>query len=192
MERRINKIQLLIVWAMATFLISGCAVGFMTSYTQDPKTGKSIKTVYSPLFASDSLPLAEGVEFRVSVVNARRVEPISYTLLASIGGLPPEDMKSKATAVVHFKNDSEKIYRIDLKKLIILTKEFSIKIPQVVLKPGDRFDTKSIAVIVPTYDTKFSLDLAYELDGKSFIQNLSMQRETMEEINKGSRLNKGH
>lgn len=65
-----NKVWLIIICLAGALLLCGCAVGFMTSYTSDPKTGKSTKTVYSPLFSSESLPLAEGAEFRVSVVIA--------------------------------------------------------------------------------------------------------------------------
>ena len=179
-----NNKQLTAICIIGIFLLGGCAIGFIDSYTSDPKTGKSTKTAYSPLFSSDSLPLAEGAEFRVSVVITRFVEPVSYSLLRSIGGLPPEDMESKATAVVHFKNDSKNIYRIGLKKIIILTKEFSVEVPEIILEPGDRFDTKSIPIKTATYDTQISLDLIYELDGNLFVRNFSMKRETMEEIKK--------
>lgn len=174
-----SKLLTLIV---AMFLLSGCAVGFMTSYSQDPNTGKSIKRVYSPLFSSDSASLAEGAEFRVSVVITRRVEPISYNLLSSVGGLTPDDMESKATAVIHFKNDSQQTYQIDVREINILNQGFPVKIPEVVLKPGDRFDTKQIAVKAPTYDTDFSLKLRYELESKSTSQIFAMKREKMDDL----------
>ncbi len=150
--------------------------------TFDPKTGKRTETTYSPLFSSDSLPLAEGAEFRVSVVITRRVEPVSYSLLRSIGGLPPEDMESAATAVVHFKNDSTRSYRIGLKTIKILNKEFSVHLPEVTLKPGERFDTRSIPIKMATYDVWTDLDLTYELDGTLLVQNFPMRRQTMEEL----------
>lgn len=173
-----------IIGVMAIFFFSGCATGFMSSYTYDSKTGEKTKTVYSPLFSTDSLPLAEGAEFRVSVVITRRVEPISYSLLSSIGGLTPDDMESKATAVVHFKNDSQQTYRVALRKIIILNQEFTIKLSEITLNPGDRFYTKSIVVKAPTYNTTFTLRLCYELEGMSFSQNFSMKRETVEELQK--------
>ncbi len=175
--------RLTIACVIGTFLLGGCAVGFMGSSTFDPKTGKSTKTTYSPLFSSDSLPLGEGAEFRISEVITRLVEPVSYSLLRSIGSLSPEDMESAATTVVHFKNDSKNSYRIGLKKIKILNKEFSVNIPEITLKPGDRFDTKSIPIKMATYDTESSLELSYELDGKFLVQNFSMRRQTMEELN---------
>jgi hypothetical protein len=175
-----NK-QLMLICA-TSLLLSGCAVGFMTSHTFDPKTGESTKTVYSPLFSSESMSLAGGAEFRVSVVITRRVEPISYILLSSVGGLTSDDMESKATAVVHFKNDSQQIYKIKLIKFIIWHRDFPINVPDVILEPGDRFDTKSVAVKAPTYDKDFSLDLLYELDGQSFSRMFSLRRETMEKL----------
>ena len=177
-----EKHQVILVWILIAFLFSGCATGYMSSSTYDPQIGKTTKTVYSPLFSTESLPLAEGAEFRVSVVITRRVEPISYNLLASVGGLTPDDMESKATTVVHFKNDSQQTYRIDLKEINILNQGFFVKIPEIVLKPGDRFDTKQIAVKAPTYDTGFKLDLHYEIEGKPTSQIFAMRRERMEDL----------
>lgn len=174
----------IIILILVAILTSGCAVGYMSSSTYDPHTGKRSDTIYSPLFSTDSIPLADGAEFRVSVVITRIVEPLSHSMLSVIGGLTLDDMVSKATAVVHFKNDSKQIYKINLKKIIVLNQEFLVKVPEVVLKSGTRFDTKTIAVKAPTYDTTFDLTLDYELDGKSFIQNFPMRRETMEEIEK--------
>lgn len=177
-----DKLKSLVTLVLGMFLLSGCATGFMTSYSSDPKTGQSIKTVYSPLFSSDSSLLANGAEFRVSVVITRRVEPISYSLLSAVGGLTPDDMESKATAVVHFKNDSQQTYKIALKEINILNQGFFVRIPEIILKPGDRFDTKQILVKAPTYDTDFTLGLQYEIDGKTLSRTFSMRRETMEDL----------
>ena len=174
--------RLIIACVIGTFVLGGCAVGFMGHSTFDPKTGKRTQTTYSPLFSSDSFPLAEGVELRVSMVITRRVEPVSYSLLRSIGGLPPEDMESAATAVVHFKNDSAHSYRIGLKTIKILNKEFSVHLPEITLKPGERFDTKSIPIKMATYDIWTNLDLTYELDGTLLVQNFPLRRQTMEEL----------
>lgn len=174
----------LIVICVIVLLLSGCATGLMTIYTYDPNSKKSTKTVYSPLFSSDSTPLAEGAEFRVSVVITRRVEPISYSLLSSIGGLGPDDLESKATVVVHFKNDSQQVYRINLKKIKIQSQEVAINLPEIVLDPRERFDTKSFIVKVPTYDTSFGIDLFYGLNGDSFSKKFTMTRQTMEELEK--------
>lgn len=165
---------------MVSLLISGCATGFMTSYGYDPKAGRETKIIYSPLFSSSSTPLAEGAEFRISIVITRRVEPISYSLLASIGGLTADDMESKATAEVHFKNDSKEIYKIKLKRFKMLNTEFGINIPEIILNPGDRYDTKQFAVKAPTYDVAFGLQLDYELNGQPFSQQFPMKRQTME------------
>ncbi len=167
---------------MVSLLMSGCATGFMTSYSYDPKVGRETKTVYSPLFSSGSAPLAEGAEFRISVVITRRVEPISYNLFASIGGLTAEDLESKATAVVHFKNDSQQIYKITLRKINIGNNEFAIRAPEIILKPGDRLDTKEVVVKAPTYNTAFSLNLQYDLNGQSMNKSFSVRRQTMEEL----------
>ena len=181
--KKIQPVILLVV----VFLLSGCATGFMTIYSYDPKVGRETKTVYSPLFSSDSVPLTEGAEFRVSVVISRRVEPVSYSLLASVGGLTPDDMESTATAVVHFKNDSQQTYRIGLKEINILNQEFSVRIPEIILKSGDRFDTKEIAVKAPTYDTGFVLNLSYEIENKPANQTFAMKRERMEDLRKNKR-----
>lgn len=180
-KEKFNPIAVLV---LGIFLLSGCAVGYMSSSTYNPKTGKTSETVYSPLFSTDSLPLAAGAEFRVSVVITRRVEPISYSLLSSIGGLTPDDMFSKATAVVHFKNDSQQIYRINLKKFAVLNEKFLVKVPEIVLRPGDRFSTKAISVKAPTYDSAFPLKLFYALDDEPFNQDFSMQRQKMEDLKK--------
>lgn len=156
----------------------------MTTYSHDPNTGRSTKTVYSPLFSSDSFQLAEGAEFRASVVNTRRVEPISYTLLASVGGLTLGDLDSKATAVIHFKNDSQETYQIILKKFRMHNQEFAIRFPEIILKPGDRYDTKSVPVKIGTYDTEFGLELDYELNGKPLTQQFPMLRQTMDQLKK--------
>lgn len=178
-KKKFNPIAVLV---LGVFLLSGCAVGYLRSSTYDPRTGKTNETVYSPLFSTDSSFLAEGAEFRVSVVITRRVEPITYSLLSAMGGLTPDDMISKATAVVHFKNDSQQIYTIHLKKLVVLNEEFLIKVPVIVLRPGDRFSTKAIPVKAPTYDSVFPLKLFYALDGESFDQDFSMHRQKMEDL----------
>lgn len=171
------KLQILSAWLLVVLLLSGCAAGTMSSYTYDQDTGRNIKTVYSPLFSTESLPLAEGAEFKVSVVITRRIEPISHGLLTSMGGLTAEDIESKATAVVHFKNDSMQTYRINLKKFTVLNHEFPITGAEIILKPGDRFDSKEFAVKAPTYDTTFTLKVAYDLGGVSLIQDFLMRRE---------------
>ena len=176
--KKIQPIILLVVM----LLLSGCATGFMTNYSYDPKVGRETKTVYSPLFSSDSAPLAQEVEFRVSVVITRRVEPISYNLLASMGGLTAEDMESQATTVVHFKNDSQQTYRIDLKEINILNRGFVVRIPEIILKPGDRFDTREIAIKAPTYDTSFTLSLRYEIEDGPASQIFAMRRERIEDL----------
>lgn len=174
-----NKSIIVIVIAL---LFSGCATGYMTSYKYDPKVGQETKTTYSPLFSSDSISLAGGAEFRVSVVITRRVEPISYSLLASVGGLPSEDLESKATAVVHFKNDSQQIYKINLRKITIASNEFNVRVPEIILRPENRIDSKEVTIKAPTYDTTFSLNLQYDLNGQTMSHNFSMQRQTMENL----------
>ncbi|GEM_PF-3160693 len=176
-----RKIFVLII---TVFLTSGCATGYMYSSTYDPVTKKSTKVVYSPLFSTNSFPLAEGAEFRMSVVITRRVEPITYSLLTSIGGLGPDDMESTATVEGHFKNDSQKIYHITMNKLRIQNRDYVINASEIVLKPGDRYDTKAMAIKAPTYDVAFVLGLDYELDGKSLSQQFPMKRRSMEEIKK--------
>lgn len=178
------KLQISSIWLLAALLLSGCAAGVMSSYTYDQNTGRDIKTVYSPLFSSDSQFLAEGAEFRVSVVITRRIEPISHSLAASIGGLTSEDIESKATAVVHFKNDSDRIYRISLKKITALNQDFPISSSEIILKPGDRFDSREFAVKAPTYDTIFNLSLFYDIDGQPSTQNFSMRRKTSDELHR--------
>jgi hypothetical protein len=178
-----HKKQLIIICVMA-LLFAGCAAGSMCVYTYDPSSKKSTKTEYSSLFLSDSTSFAEGAEFTVSVVNTRRVEPISYGLLGSIGGLTSDDLESKATVVVHFKNDSQQAYRINLKKITILKQDFIINFPEIVLDPGDRFDTKVFSAKIPTYDTSFELDLFYELKGRLLTEKFTMSRQTIEELNK--------
>jgi hypothetical protein len=152
----------------------------MTQYTYDH--GKRTKAVYSPLFSSDSVPLAEGAEFRVSLVITRRVEPISYSLLSAIGGLGPDDTESSATVVVHFKNDSQQTYRISLKEISVMNQKFNATIPEVVLKPRDRFDTEPVPVKAPTYNVDFELTLNYKINGKFFSQSFLMKRRTIEEL----------
>lgn len=178
------KLRIISAGLLIALLLSGCAAGTMSSYTYNQDTGRNIKTVYSPLFSTESLPLAEGAEFKVSAVITRRVEPISYGLLSSIGGLTAEDTKSKATAVIHLKNDSQQIYKVNLKKIIIFNQEFLVAKPEIILKHGDRFDTKEIPVKAPTYDASFNLNLIYEIDGQPFSQIFSMKRKTVDELHR--------
>lgn len=181
------KLEIISVWLLIVLLLSGCAAGVMSRYTYDQNTGRNIKTLYSPLFSTDSQSLAEGAEFKVSAVITRRIEPISHGLLTSMGGLSFADIESKATAVVHFKNDSTQIYRINLKKIIVLNQEFSVAGSEIILKPGDRFDSKEFAIRAPTYDTTFTLKLTYDLDGAPLSQDFSMRRKTADELDKKKR-----
>jgi len=65
--------------------------------------------------------------------------------------------------------------------VVVLNEEFLIKVPEIVLRPGDRFSTKAILVKAPTYDSAFPLKLFYTLDGEFFDQDFSMQRQKMKE-----------
>ena len=176
-----RKLFILMVGALLT---SGCASGYMYSSTYDPATNKKMEVVYSPLFFSDSYSLADGAEFKVSVVITRRVEPISYGLLASIGGLGPDDLESSATVVVHFKNDSQELYKIQLNRF---NQGSPIGVPEIILKPGDRFSTREIPLKVLTYEKAFNLELDYQLNGRHFSQIFSLKRETVEDLRKKSR-----
>lgn len=116
-----NKMRKYLYLLFVSFLCSGCASGYMTSSTYDPATGKYETKKYTPFFSSDSMQLAQDSEFRVSVVITRRVEPISHSLLTSMGGLGPDDLYSSATAVIHFKNDSAESCRVILSSLDLTT-----------------------------------------------------------------------
>jgi len=161
---------------------SGCASGYMTSSSYDPATGKHETKKYTPLFSSDSAQLAENAEFKVSVVITRRIEPISYGLLASVGGLSSDDLYSSATAVFHFKNDSGETININLESLNILNAEENIKLPEIILSPGDRFSTKEIKTRVSTYSTDFNLKLTYDINGVKKSQNFHLTRQTSADL----------
>lgn|SRR3989338_3285008 len=169
---------------LVSCFLGGCASGYMTSSTYDAKTGKYETKKYTPFFSSDSMPLAESAEFRVSVVITRRVEPLSHSFLTAMGGLGPDDLNSTATAVVHFKNDSDETLKINLKSLNIFNTENLTNLDEVILSPGDRFSTKEIKTEVSTYNTEFDLKLNYELNGIAKSTVFSMVRQTSEDFRK--------
>jgi len=169
------------------FLCSGCASGYMTSSSYDSATGKYETKKYTPFFSSDSVSLVKDAEFRVSVVITRRVEPISHSLLTSIGGLGPDDLYSSATAVFHFKNDSNDVLKLNLKSLNILNNKEILNLSEIVLLPGAKFSTREIKTRVSTYNTEFNLKLIYDINGIEKSQSFYLIRQTPEDLKKKER-----
>jgi hypothetical protein len=95
-----------------------------------------------------------------------------------VGGLSSDDLYSSATAVFHFKNDSDETLNINLESLNILNAEENIKLPEIILSPGDKFSTKEIKTRVSTYSTDFNLKLTYDINGVRKLQNFRLTRQT--------------
>lgn len=178
-----RKTPLIMLLAALCFFY-GCSAGMLTSYQYDPIKGRRTKVVYSPLFSSDSMPLSQDAEFRVSLVITRRVEPISYGLLASVGGLGSDDTISSATVVYHFKNDSDQTLNVTLKNFSIYNDKQSLNVQQITLLSGDRFSTKPIITEVGTYNKELNLTLSYDLNGVEKSQDFHLIRQTMADLKK--------
>ncbi len=159
---------------------SGCASGSMLSVTDDPVTGKTTRTIYSPCFLSELVDTPDNMMWYVTVVITRINGP-GTALLTALGGLDSSDMWSTATAVVHMKNTSKKNAHISLDHFQIKGQSYPTKLSAYDLAPDQLYNTPQIPVTVETYSHEFNMEVHYTKNGVPAVQKFQMKRQTMDE-----------
>ena len=177
-----------VICLLMSLMLAGCAANSSVIYTTDLGTGKTVKKVISPVYRG-FLKLQDGrLGCIISVVNEKKVNPITHGLAQAVGALGPDDMYPPGTLSVRFKNFSQQAMNTEM-TAVTISGERHLLNHQNVLPAGEETISPVINVKISEWEAmsdpgKFQIktELEYTVDGQAFKQEFLLVNLTKQEI----------
>lgn len=170
-----------LIFIILLAVIFGCEGGFLTVESYDPKTGRTIKKIYTPAFLSNSGEIDENFYMAITVKDEEKVNPF-YPIAMKMGLLGPGDLVAPATLVVHLENLSSQSKSVMLNSIRVFGEEYTFFDPMITVGPGGKTQTEEIKIKISKYESEMAATLVFIYAFESYEMDFSIQRQTIEEM----------
>jgi hypothetical protein len=165
-----------LILLLASWLISGCNVGSMTS------TSPSGTKNYSKYYNAGNWVTKNEVGICFVVEHTKIEIPVIYDIQRSVGALGADDMNADGRVTISVINTTEKIHKIKVERIVVAGKELQHKLNDITLMPKSTTNGSIGTVQISNFATEIPIKVHYLLDGKKGYIELKLPRRTYEEL----------
>lgn len=172
------KLHLQLPILCVVLALAGCNAGSMVV---DSAAGR---TVYSKYYDAGDWLIPHHVGMSVVVDHEKTLIPVVHELQQSIGALGPSDTYATGKVTVYIWSRDRESHRVKILKVSSGEKALAPTNIEFVGVEGQRTGGEVGSFPIFNYGTKIPIKIDYEIDGKPGTMELSLERRTMDDLDK--------